>query len=278
MIKYFITSTFCLLLLAYSQAQTFNVVSYNIRYDNPDDGANKWKLRKESVAQNIFQPENEIIGLQEVLNSQMFFLQQCPQASEYDSWGYGRDDGLYEGEYAPIFFNKNKFTRYEGRMKWLSTTPDTPSFGWDAACRRIVTIARLLCKYNGKRVTVLNTHFDHQGKVARENSVKIIIDLIKKYEANGDVVIVLGDFNTKPSDPILKPLKKTVMDACPRKMKRKSTFNAFQEKAIRRKHIDYILFSKGDFKASNYVIEKPKTPQGLQASDHYLVKVKLTFL
>lgn len=269
----------CLKLAACSQAscQSFQVVSYNIRYNNPEDGIDNWDKRRETVAETIFQPENDIIGLQEVLYGQLEYLQNRPEATNYESWGQGRDDGEYAGEFSPILFNTNKFTRYQGEMKWLSETPDTPSTGWDAACRRIVTLAHLLCRENGARVTVLNTHFDHQGKVARENSVKIIAEFVRKYKANGNAVVVLGDFNTTPRDPILKPFKDLLKDACPRKWRRKSTFNAFKEKAVRRKHIDYIWYSSKDFESSNYFIQSPKTKAGRQASDHYLVKATLKF-
>jgi endonuclease/exonuclease/phosphatase family metal-dependent hydrolase len=278
MLKSILVSLFIITLFGQTCAQSFQTVSYNIRYNNPEDGADNWMRRKEAVAETIFNPENDIIGLQEVLYGQMHYLQGQPEAANFDSWGYGRDDGLYEGEFSPIFFNNKRFTRYIGEMKWLSETPDTPSVGWDAACKRIVTIANLICCENGRRVTVLNTHFDHEGKVARENSVKIIADLVRKYEAHGDAVLVLGDFNTTPRDPILKPLKKMLADACPRKWRRKSTFNAFKEKAERRKHIDYIWYSKTDFQSSNYAILAPKTKTGRQASDHFMVKTTLEFI
>lgn len=268
----------CLMLVAFSHAgaQSFQVMSYNIRYNNPDDGLDKWENRKETVAETIFQPEHDIIGLQEVLYDQYVYLQNHPSAANFEYWGYGRDDGVYTGEFAPIFFNKQKFRRYSAAMKWLSETPDTPSTGWDAACKRIVTIVNLMTE-NGRKITVLNTHFDHQGKEARRNSVNIIAELVKKYEANGEAVVVLGDFNTTPLDPILKPFKKNLTDACPRKWRRISTFNAFKEKAERKKHIDYIWYSKNDFESSNYSIPTPKTKTGRQASDHFPVKATLHF-
>ena len=65
-------AAYCLMLVACSHAgaQSFQVMSYNIRYNNPDDGLDKWENRKETVAETIFQPENDIIGLQEVLYDQ----------------------------------------------------------------------------------------------------------------------------------------------------------------------------------------------------------------
>lgn len=48
------------------------VMSYNIRYNNPDDGINAWPNRKDNVAEMIgpkYRPD--IVGLQEVLKDQL---------------------------------------------------------------------------------------------------------------------------------------------------------------------------------------------------------------
>ena len=43
---YLIISLFSCIL--FSQVNDLKVISYNIRYDNPDDGDNNWKYRKET--------------------------------------------------------------------------------------------------------------------------------------------------------------------------------------------------------------------------------------
>ena len=50
------------------------VISYNIRYDNPEDGENQWKFRKETVVNFIKDSKAEVVGLQEVLQDQLKYF------------------------------------------------------------------------------------------------------------------------------------------------------------------------------------------------------------
>ena len=90
---------------------------------------------------------------------------------------------------------------------WLSETPDTVSLGWDGACRRIVTWAQLYDKVAKRDVWYFNTHFDHVGKVAREEAGKLIMARMKERVPEGDVVFLTGDFNANWDDPILEPIR-----------------------------------------------------------------------
>ena len=59
------------------------VVSFNIRYDNPADGPNGWSHRKQTVSSYLTQSKADFIGLQEVLPSQLAELK--PKLSDYKS-------------------------------------------------------------------------------------------------------------------------------------------------------------------------------------------------
>ena len=48
-----------------------NIMTFNIRYDNPDDGLNNWKFRKENVIKVIRFQEIDVLGAQEVLSNQL---------------------------------------------------------------------------------------------------------------------------------------------------------------------------------------------------------------
>src|SRR5688572_26730785 len=82
-------------------AQAFNVMSWNIRYDNAGDGANAWRHRKDWVAEIILREKADIAGFQEVLSRQFDDLKI--RLPEMDSYGVGRDDGKGAGEMVPIF-------------------------------------------------------------------------------------------------------------------------------------------------------------------------------
>lgn len=178
-----------------------NVMTFNIRYDNPDDGLNNWKFRKESAIKLIRFQEVDVLGAQEVLSSQL--KEMTTQLQEYAVIGVGREDGNEKGEYSPILYNKDKFTLLKSGYFWLSQTPEKPSKGWDAACERIATWAQLKDKVTAKKFFVLNTHFDHIGKVAREESVKLILNKTSEL-SEGLTQIVMGDFNANPESSVVQ--------------------------------------------------------------------------
>ena len=174
------------------------VMTFNIRYDNPNDLQNAWPNRKSMVASTIQFQKIDMAGLQEVLNGQLKDLEGL--LPEYGWLGVGRDDGKEAGEYNPIFYLKSRFKIMAQSTFWLSETPDTPgSRGWDAACNRIVTWAKFEDRASMRVFFFFNTHFDHVGEVARLKSAELIIKKIGEI-AGGEPIIVTGDFNCRTDD------------------------------------------------------------------------------
>lgn len=172
---------------------TINVATFNMRYDNPDDSLNNWQYRKERIAQFIKDQKVEIVGTQELLQNQVDDLKAL--LPEYDMVGVARDNGKDEGEYAAIFYLRDRFDALDSNNFWLCENPDSVGMkGWDAACTRIATWAKLQDKATGKIFMAVNTHFDHVGEVARRESALLIISKIK--EIVGDrPALLTGDFN-----------------------------------------------------------------------------------
>lgn len=167
--------------------------TFNIRYDNPADSLNNWKYRKDNVAEFIKTNNIDVVGMQEVLHNQLCDLQE--RLPQYDYVGVGREDGNTKGEYAPIFYRKDKYKLVSGDTFWLSQYPDSIGFiGWDGACTRIATWAKLEDKKTRQQFLAVNTHFDHVGVEARRNAANLIIDRIKEI-ANDCPTILTGDFN-----------------------------------------------------------------------------------
>ncbi len=173
--------------------------TFNIRYDNPSDAPNDWQSRKDRVAQYILDEQIDIVGMQEVLHNQFLDLQAALPA--YAGIGVGRDDGKTAGEYAPLFYRKDKYEVLDSNTFWLSENPDSVGkMGWDAVCTRIATWAKLKDKESGKVFMAVNTHFDHVGEVARRESALLIIRKIKEIVGDRPAVLT-GDFNvTEDSD------------------------------------------------------------------------------
>ena len=254
-------------------AQALNVLTYNIRYDNAADNKDAWPFRSAHVAAYLNKQGSDIIGIQEALIQQVEFLDSS--LSNYERFGVGRDDGVNRGEFSPIYWKKNQFRFVAGKTYWLSETPDVPSKGWDAACTRIATVVELESVVLGTHVCVINTHWDHEGMVARSNSALLMNQWVSNALAKGNNVIVMGDFNCTPSDPALQPIQQSLTDLCPKKFRTRSTFNAFKMRGVKGKHIDAIYTSICS--REHYKIDQPKTPSGRQLSDHFPVSVSVTF-
>ena len=94
-----------------SEQARVNVMSYNIRYDNPEDGMNNWQYRKDRAATAIRFYDVDILGTQEVLHNQLEDLKQ--RLPEYGVIGVGREDGKVKGEYSALYVQKIGIRRKE---------------------------------------------------------------------------------------------------------------------------------------------------------------------
>lgn len=181
-----------------------NVMTFNIRMDTQDDGSNQWSNRKDLAADLVKFHEVDIFGAQEVLNHQLNdLLQRLPG---YSYVGVGREDGKTKGEYAPIFYKKDRFVLEDSGNFWLAEDMNAVGKkGWDAACERVATWGIFKDKLSGKKFFFLNTHLDHMGKVARHEGALLVLEQAHKL-AKDLPVIVTGDFNAILDDDPIKVL------------------------------------------------------------------------
>lgn len=236
-------------------SQTVKVITYNIRYDNPNDGENRWDNRKEFLTDQIKFYEPDFLGIQEGLAHQISFIDSV--LSQYDYIGVGRNDGKAEGEFSAIFYNSEKFTPIKSSTFWLSETPDVPSKGWDAALNRICTYGLFENKVTKEKLWVFNTHFDHRGEEARNNSAKLIIKKIRKFNTGNLPVVFTGDLNLEPESEAIKYLSTQMNDAksvSKIKFGPSGTFNGFNFDKPVTKRIDYIFVSKGNVEVKKYAV------------------------
>lgn len=181
------------------------VMSYNIRLDTAQDGANAWPLRSDALTSQVAVMRPEIIGFQEVLANQRADLMAA--LPHHDFIGGGREDGREAGEYAPLAIDRRAFAVRESGTFWLSPTPDAPSIGWDAAYKRIVSWARVRHRKSGRTVLILNTHWDHVGVTARLESGRLMLDWLANNRRKRESVIMLGDFNAGADSPEVAQLR-----------------------------------------------------------------------
>jgi endonuclease/exonuclease/phosphatase family metal-dependent hydrolase len=76
--------------IAAEQPPSFRVMSYNIRYDNPDDTPD-WRARRGPMAAQIRAVQPDVLGVQEALMPMVDDLARALPG--YDHYGVGRDDG-----------------------------------------------------------------------------------------------------------------------------------------------------------------------------------------
>lgn len=257
-----------------------SVVSYNIRYANPQDGLDVWPNRVDAVVDFIAQ--HDIVGLQEVTFSQLGDLRE--RLAGFDWYGVGRDDGKTGGEHAVIFYSRDRIEAVEKGTFWLSEHPEKVGLkGWDAALPRTCTWMLLRDKATNHRVWIANTHFDHRGGNARTESGKLIRRVAA--EKGGSLpVIVIGDFNCVPDSDPYRALTASGSDddswlVDVRKVSKTaptgptSTWNGFHE-IVPRRIIDHV-FVRGPLEVVEVETLNPKTQSGRFASDHLPVRATI---
>lgn len=267
---------------SYALAQApLEVMTFNIRYNNPKDSLNAWPHRKDKVAGQILFHEAHLLGVQEALYEQITDLQE--RLPRYKYIGVGRDDGKQEGEFSAIFYDTTRLQLLKSQTFWLSETPQVPgSKGWDAAITRIVTWGQFRDKKTRRVFFHFNTHFDHMGKEARRESARLLLKQVQQI-AGGTPAVITGDFNATPDDEPIQvvmntqdPLHFTDSKAVSKTPHYgpEGTFNGFRATGEQGdKPIDYI-FLKGKFTVLQHA-SLSATWHGRYASDHYAVVSRL---
>jgi endonuclease/exonuclease/phosphatase family metal-dependent hydrolase len=258
------------ILLLFSLAMVFlsgaqaplNVMTFNIRYNTPNDSLNAWPYRKDKAASQILFHEAHIVGVQEALHGQLTdLLERMPR---YKYVGVGRDDGKEKGEFSAIFYDTARLQLLQTQTFWLSEQPTVAgSKSWDAAITR--------------------THFDHIGKIARRESAKLLLQKIHDI-AGTTTIIVTGDFNATPADEPIQVITDVNNSLHLTDTKAISqlphygplgTFSGFGASEKTNEPIDYIFIRKGI-----RVLQHATLSQnwgGRYSSDHYPVFARLLF-
>lgn len=231
-------------LVSCSESKELKVMSYNVRYDTANDGDNAWDFRKHATIAMLNDVKPDVFGVQEALPHQLSYISE--QAPDYSCAGVGRDDGISAGEHMSVFWNTNTIEMIEWGTYWLSETPEKPSFGWDAGCRRTATWTLMKDKRNGKKFFFVNTHLDHEGVEARKNGLQLVVDRIAAMNPDGYPMVLTGDFNVTPDDECLVNLDKQMDSA--RKIAKvtdnHTTYNGWGTQSPDKEYvIDYIYVS-----------------------------------
>ena len=252
---------------------TLNICSWS--FDGKDS-----ETRVTGIANTIRDNEIDSIGLQEATPYWMEALNN-ELKDEYSYVGVGSNTAKdcigntdNEDEFTAIFYLKSKFNVVDWGYFWLSETPQTPSYGWGSAYRRICTWVILENKHTNTQYVHINTHFDNASSEARRNSIGMILDKVKEFK---DLPVVFtGDLNfieisrgykdiTADVLKDTKVLAKDTMDS--------QTYHGADPNAYKGYVLDYILINDG-FTALKYKVVK-KRYNNRYISDHHAVVTKL---
>ena len=238
-------------------AQELYVGSYNIRYKNSGDSLHgeAWQKRCQVMCDQLNFEHPDVFGAQEVLHGQL--VDMLARLDNYGSIGVGREDGKEKGEYAAIFYQRDRLQLLDSGHFWLNETPDKPVLGWDAACVRICTWGRFkeLGRQGVKETRsqgdgeffFFNLHMDHVGVVARREAARQVVRKIQEI-AKGAPVILTGDFNVDQNDEIYRifttsGLLKDAYEHARLRFAENGTFQGFHTERKTESRIDHIMVS-----------------------------------
>ena len=223
---------------------TLRIMSFNIRYAG---------VNGNSVTDRITIGECQILeimpdsfGLQEATNVWMVALDE--RLTMYDWVGIERENGgspTNGGESCPIFYLRSKFKLLDSGNFWLSETPDVPSVGPGAECKRICTWAKLKNRKTGEVYVHVNTHFDHVSEEARVQGALIVNRFIEENFSDVPVVFT-ADMNTSDKGEAYATMTKDLTDTrlAAKDCVSYGTFHGGQDPSLKADYyIDFVLCS-----------------------------------
>ena len=257
------------------------VMSFNVRNSRAPDGENAWPKRTELFFVTVTRFGPDLVGFQEVLADQYDAL--VARLPEYRFSGVARDDGKRQGEWSCVAYLKDRFTVVADGNFWLSETPTVVgSKSWDAALTRLCSWVRLRDGKSGREFVFANTHFDHKGVVARQESSRLLSRQLSEI-AKGVPAILVGDLNITEDNPAYAVLVRpdapgairwidSFRTVYPTRSLDESSFHAFKGGATGSR-IDFI-FHTSDFRATAAAVDR-SDEKGRFPSDHYPVTAVL---
>ncbi len=269
-----------------------NVMTFNIRCETTrDTGEKAWHRRISPVVQMLRAENPDIVAVQEAFHGQVADLRVS--LPDYDFHGRGRDDGQRKGEYAGIFYRRDRFETdaADQGVFWLSDTPETPgSRTWGNGHPRMVAWVRLLDRATGRGFYAFNTHWDHQHQGSREKSAVLMAEKIDSRARPDEPVVLLGDFNAVETNPATTYLagRETKVDGTPRRWNHGmlETFGSLHPQRENRRtlhlwrgstegglKIDHVFASRGAEVLEAEIV----TRGGRFLSDHFPVSARVLF-
>jgi len=280
-----------------AKPQDFRSISFNIRYAaSASTYERPWSTRGSLVINQLQSATTSatsvgsipVIGLQEVLHQQLLDIKKG-LGPDFAHLGTGRDDGKQAGEYVPLLYQPSVLKLVSSTQKWLSPTPDVPSFWPGAGSRRYVIVGVFDIIKTGRRIIVANTHLDNASQTARVEGIKVALKTIRDVRAQFGTdlpVLMTGDFNSVPgtgdaygttvSDGLLSDLRTVAKPE--QRFGPEGTFSGFEPGKEPNNRIDFIWLgpnATADWQVSRYEV-LGNVVGGVYISDHRAVQGDVT--
>ena len=180
--------------------ERLRVMSYNMLMDAYEwrlPRVNRWRERRPRVAELIQHDRPDLICSQELYANQVDELIELI-APGYTFFGVGEKDGKRKGQHNGIFYRPDRLELIEGRVLWMSETPETPSPSPVDPKPRQLTVCHFRDRLTGREFVAMNTHLRFNNPDSRAYCARFIADLAAKQSLP---VLVAGDMNTFPNRP-----------------------------------------------------------------------------
>jgi endonuclease/exonuclease/phosphatase family metal-dependent hydrolase len=182
-----------------SPVADLTVMTFNLRFDNPDDGPHAWAFREQRVIETVLAARPDLLATQEGMPAQLEALRHGLKG--YKASLPGRPKDPHPRVQCPtIFFRHERLSLGTAGEFWLSETPHAYlSKSWGSAFPRMFTYARFQHRATGRRLWFGNTHLDHFSSRARLEGARLIRAWARRKRLP---VILAGDFNDQPDSDV----------------------------------------------------------------------------
>ena len=250
------------------------LVTCNIRFDNPPDGANAWSHRREFLRDLILAHAPDVIATQEGRFEQLQDLHAL--LGDYDIVDQHRA-WIGERMYPTFFLKRGRFELMKSEDIWLSETPDVAgsrSFG--SKFPRLMTWIKLQPVGSRNDIWLVNTHLDHMKAESRLGQIKVLASQVKRFWNTADPLFILGDFNDGPESAVRSELMRQLPLQDSWKLfhsEEETTHHAFNGELPNGQRIDWILVDQR-IKVLSSELDKSNN-DGRYPTDHFPVVTKI---
>jgi endonuclease/exonuclease/phosphatase family metal-dependent hydrolase len=253
------------------------LISSNIRFDNPADGANSWPLRRSLLTSTLLAHKPDIIATQEGRFGQLKEFEEL--LKDYDIIDQHRS-WIKERMYPTMFVKKGVFEVLKSEDIWLSETPEIAgSLSFGSAFPRLMTWMKVQPKNAKVNFLVINTHLDHIKKETRAAQIKVLAKEIKRIKEPNSVLVIMGDFNDSPESEVRQSLMTEFPDLVDAWKKfhqgEETSHHKFDGLCPDGSRIDWMLIEK-KVQIESCEMDKSQS-EGRYPSDHFPVVGRIKF-